>query len=82
MAFVLVILSVVLLGPFGPFLLVLGTSIWAAVDASTHKLADYQNGLGGPASAFFGSLLLWILVFPWYLAIRSRIRSGVQPVKA
>lgn len=80
-AFVLVILSMVL-GPFGPFLLVLCTSIWAAVDASTHKLGDYQNGLGGPAATFFGSLLLWIVVFPWYLAIRSRIRAGVQPVKA
>jgi hypothetical protein len=81
MAFVLFILSLVL-GPFGPLLLVFCTAIWAGVDASTHKLAEYQNGLGGPAGAFFGSLLFWILVFPWYLAIRSRIRAGVQPVRA
>jgi hypothetical protein len=81
MSFVLVIVSIMILGPFGPLLLVLGTSIWAGVDASTHKLAQYRNGLGGPASAVLGSLLLWIVVFPWYLAIRSRIRSGVQPIK-
>lgn len=82
MAFLLVVLSVLVLGPFGPMLLVLGTSIWAGIDASTHKLNRYQNGVGGPVGACLGSLLLWIFVFPWYLAIRSRIRAGVQPVKA
>jgi len=81
LALVLVVLSLAL-GPFGPVLLVLGTSIWAGIDASTHKLDRYQNGVGGMAGACLGSLLLWIFVFPWYLAIRSRIRAGVQPVKA
>jgi uncharacterized paraquat-inducible protein A len=80
-AFVMIILSFVL-GPVGPSILWLGTSIWVAFDAGTHRLGQYQNGIGGPASACIGSLLLWIIVFPWYLAIRSRIRAGVQPVKA
>jgi hypothetical protein len=70
------------MGPVGPGIVVLGTSIWVALDASTHKLAQYQNGIGGPVGACLGSLLLWIIVFPWYLAIRSRIRAGVQPLKA
>jgi len=76
----LLVLSMVL-GPLGPVILVLCTSIWVAVDASTHKLQQYKNGLGGPGGACVGSLLLWIIAFPWYLAIRSRIRAGAQPVK-
>ena len=70
------------LGPFGPILLVVGTSIWVAVDAGNHRLGEYENGIGGTAGACIGSLLLWIVVFPWYLAVRSRIRAGLQPVRA
>ena len=81
-AAVVIVLSIFLMGPVGPGIVVLGTSIWVALDASTHKLAQYQNGIGGPVGACLGSLLLWIIVFPWYLAIRSRIRAGVQPLKA
>lgn len=80
LAFVLLILSL-FLGPLGPVILVLGTSVWVASDAATHKLGQYQTGLGGPVAACLGSLLLWIIVFPWYLAVRSRIRSGVAPAK-
>lgn len=81
MAVALFILSV-FLGSASTIIMVLGTSIWVALDASKHKLAEYQNGLGGPVGACPGSVLLWIVVFPWYLAVRSRIRAGVQPVKA
>lgn len=80
MAIVLVVLSL-FLGPFGTALMVLGTSVWVAVDAGTHKLDQYRNGIGGRGTAFLGSLLLWIVVFPWYLAVRSRIRAGVEPMK-
>lgn len=80
-AFASILISIFVLGTFGPILLVLITSIWAGADAGTHKISKYEQGLGGPATVFFGSLLLWILVFPWYLAIRSRIRAGVQPVR-
>jgi hypothetical protein len=80
LAVLLFVLSFVL-GPLGPTLLWLGTSIWVGFDAGAHKLGEYQNPLGGPGAAVAGSLLLWIVVFPWYLAIRSRIRAGVQPVK-
>ena len=80
LAVVVLILSL-FLGPAGPIIVVLGTSVWVALDASKHKLGEYQNGIGGPAAACLGSLLLWIIVFPWYLAVRSRIRAGVQPVK-
>jgi Double zinc ribbon len=81
LALVILFCSLVL-GPFGPLLVVVCTSIWVASDASTHKLSKYDNNIGGPATACVGSLLLWIVAFPWYLAIRSRIRAGLQPVKA
>jgi hypothetical protein len=81
LAVVILVLAVFLIGSTGVTILVVGTSIWVAFDASTHKLGQYQNGLGGPAGACVGSLLLWIIAFPWYLAIRSRIRAGVQPLK-
>jgi len=80
LALVMLALSCLVQG--GPILLVLVTSIWAGLDASKHQLGLYQNGLGGPLAACFGSLLIWIVVFPWYLAIRSRIRAGVQPIRA
>jgi hypothetical protein len=62
-------------------LLVIVTAVWVAFDAGTHKLAQYEQNLGGPTTACLGALVLWIVVFPWYLAVRSRIRAGVQPVK-
>jgi Double zinc ribbon len=80
-ALLIVVLSLAV-GPIGPGLVVLSTSIWAAFDAKTHRLAQYDQGIGSPAFACIGSLLLWIVVFPWYLAIRSRIRAGIQPVRA
>ncbi len=55
--------------------------IWVGFDASTHKLASYDSQLSSPTTACLGAILLWIVVFPMYLGIRSRIRAGVQPVK-
>lgn len=78
---VLIFAVSLVLFPVGPVVVVLGTSIWVALDASNHKLGQYKNGIGGPTSACLGSLALWIVVFPWYLTIRSRIRAGTQPVK-
>jgi hypothetical protein len=80
-AVILFFVTLLLLGPVGVVVLVLGTSIWVGVDASAHKLGKYQSFLGDPIAACLGSLLLWIVAFPWYLAVRSRIRAGVQPAK-
>ena len=77
-----IVLALFLLGSLGPFLVVVISAIWAGIDASDHKLAQYEQSLGGPLAVFFGSLLLWIIVFPWYLAIRSQIRAGVMPARA
>lgn len=60
-------------------LVVFGTAIWVAVDAS--RLGAKKGTLGGgmldmgPASWFFCCLLLWIVAFPCYLAARPRLAA-------
>lgn len=46
-------------------LVVIGTSIWVAVDANSRGLSGLGWGLG--------SLLLWIFVFPYYLVERQKV---------
>ena len=59
------------------FLIVLGTSIWVAVDASSIGVKKGQlQGLAGmgPAGWFFACLLLWIFAFPFYLCKRGALK--------
>ena len=44
-------------------LAVLATTVWVVFDAPTH---------GESRLWALGCLLLWIVAFPWYLAVRSR----------
>lgn len=44
-------------------LLVIGSAIWVFFDAPNH---------GESRTWALGFLLLWIVAFPWYLAVRSR----------
>lgn len=58
-------------------IVVLGTSIWVAVDAATIGVKSGQiKGLGnmGPAGWFFACLLIWIVGFPFYLAKRPEFK--------
>lgn len=58
-------------------LIVLGTSIWVAVDASSIGVKKGQiKGIAnmGPAGWFFVCLLLWIVGFPVYLSKRSEFK--------
>lgn len=82
--FVIALLSlfVLLVAPIVFWFGVVISMIWVGFDASTHKLASYDSQLSSPTTACLGSILLLIVVFPMYLGIRSRIRAGVQPVKA
>jgi len=59
-------------------LLVLGSSIWAALDAQAliSRGADKKNLGGGPAAIFIGCLLLWIVIFPYYLVKRSKLPAS------
>jgi hypothetical protein len=61
------------------FLVVICTSIWVAIDASSiGARSGLVKGLAGmgPAGWFFCCLLLWIVGFPLYLAKRSEIKSA------
>ena len=62
-------------------LIVIGTSIWVLIDASN---IGARTGLvkgiadAGPFTWFIGCLLLWIVVFPMYLAKRGSIKTAAQ----
>jgi len=61
------------------FVIVIGTSIWVAVDAS--NLGVKRGSLGGgfadmgPTAWFFATLFIWIIGFPLYLATRPKYVS-------
>jgi hypothetical protein len=64
-------------------LVVLPTSLWVLVDATTLKVKKGKLGGGvfdmGVAGWFFSCLLLWIVAFPGYLAKRGeykRLKDG------
>lgn len=65
-----------------PWLIVIGCAIWAALDASKMEVKKYQTALSGPVGILFGTVLLWIIVFPWYLVVRQKIVAGEMPRKA
>jgi hypothetical protein len=58
-------------------IMVPGTSLWAAIDSSKIQLKRYKSGISyGPVVLFFACALLWIVGFPWYLAMRYKIKTG------
>ena len=64
------------------WLLMFISSIWAGVDSSKIELKKYKSSLScSPFVLFLGCFLLWIVVFPWYLIVRSNIRSGAVLLK-
>ena len=59
-------------------LVILGTSIWVFFDARTIGVKKgLVTGLGnmGPWGWFFVTLLLWIIGFPAYLAMRGKYKK-------
>ncbi|MGO9211469.1 MAG: SHOCT domain-containing protein [Terriglobales bacterium] len=56
----------------------LGTAIWASVDASRLKrqVEDTAARSIHPVGVFFAMWLFWLVCFPWYLVVRSKIRAG------
>jgi len=60
-------------------LVILGTSIWVYFDARALGVRKgLVTGLGnmGPWSWFFVCLLLWIIGFPAYLAMRGKYKAA------
>ena len=52
-------------------LVVVGTTIWVAVDSSGRDWSD-DRFANSPTKWVIGTLLLWIIVFPVYVARRGR----------
>jgi hypothetical protein len=61
----------------GLVVVVVGTSIWAAVESKSLHLGEYRTSLAaGPVVLFIGVAGFWIVGFPWYLVVRSKIMGG------
>jgi hypothetical protein len=59
--------------------MVLGTALWAAIDSSKLQLKRYKSGISsGPVVLFIAITFLWIIGFPWYLAMPTRLRKASQ----
>ena len=64
------------------WIMVLGTSLWAAFDSSKIQLKRYKSGISyGPVVLFLACCLLWIVGFPWYLIMRYKIKTGTAALK-
>jgi len=66
-------------------LVVIGTSIWVAIDASNLGAPRDRNlGVAGssPIAWLLACLLFWIVFFPLYLAKRGKIRAAGQDYRS
>ena len=81
----LIILSAIIKAAIGIdaiIFMIIGTSLWAAIDSTKIELVKYKSGISsGPVLLFFGCAFLWIAGFPWYLIVRNRIKTGVAELK-
>jgi hypothetical protein len=58
-------------------LIIFATSIWATVDSARIDLRGYKTRIAlHPLVLFNAMYLLWFVLLPWYLVIRSKIRAG------
>lgn len=56
--------------------LVIGTSVWAYVDAKQIGLNRYNGALRSPGAVLAFGLLLWMVGMPLYLATRHKLKAG------
>ena len=64
------------------WIMVLGTALWAAIDSTKIHLKRYKSGISyGPVLLFIAIAFLWIIGFPWYLAMRYKIKTGTAVLK-
>jgi hypothetical protein len=62
---------------------VISTSLWITVDSSHLKVREYKSQVVAyPFVLFTASLGLWIVIFPVYLVVRSKIQAGLLPKAA
>lgn len=62
---------------------VVSTSLWVAIDSSRLRIRSYKSQVAAhPFVLFTASLGLWIVVFPVYLVVRSKVHAGLLPEQA
>jgi hypothetical protein len=60
------------------WLMMLGTALWAAKDSAKIGFHRYTSRIScGAVVLFLACALFWPVVFPWYLAMRCKIRAGM-----
>lgn len=53
------------------------TSAWGAFDSAQIRIREYKTSLAShPVLLFVAMVLLWVVIFPSYLVVRSKIRAG------
>lgn len=63
-------------------LMILLTSLWAAVDSALIRARKFETGLSPSPLVLFAALgLFWIVGFPWYLVVRHMITHGTAKLK-
>ena len=63
-------------------LLIFSTALWAAISSYRLEFRRFKTALSlHPMIIFFANLLLWIVVFPWFLTIRYKIKHKLIDVK-
>jgi hypothetical protein len=85
-AAILVTFGLSVIGLYAPdptmLLIIIGSTIWAAIDSSRIDLIKYKSGISyRPVVLFIGILGIWIIAFPWYLIVRGKILSGTAVLK-
>lgn len=62
--------------------MILASGLWAAIDSSKIQLRKYPSGISyHPVILFLAVSLLWVIGFPWYLAVRYKIKKGLLAPK-
>lgn len=58
----------------------IGSSIWAWFEAKRLQMHKYED-MSGPVFILFGSLFLWIIVFPAFMHDRQKILNGTATLR-
>ena len=74
-------LSQALEAPALQIVVLIAGGLWVYFDARKVGLERYRTALRWPELACFGTILMWIVVLPWYLSVRHRIIKGEMPLR-
>ena len=77
LAFLLTVGLLLCMTVVNPIFAILLSALWAAWDSAQVKLTRYRTFIShSPLGLFVVVCLVWIIAFPWYVAVRQKIRNG------